>query len=195
MDSSVRLLAFDPSLINLGFSCGVSDGKRLLVENAQTFKIDQLITSLGSTNVWERELNLERMQHTMRVVDYTLKVFKPDIVVLEDPIYNKRNPDSLITQSRCLGIIEQRIAEYYLGINKLPSHANYKPNVIKQAVGVPRGRFKEKEAITECLLELMVQDKLAYLNDEHKPDCVDDHANDSVAMLYTKHLEVCNVLV
>jgi Holliday junction resolvasome RuvABC endonuclease subunit len=192
---SVRVLAFDPSLINLGVSCGISSASGLVIESAQTYKIDQLITKLGERNSWGRNVNLLRMQYATRVVEYCMRCYDPDVVILEDPIYNKRNPDSLITQSRGLGIFESAIAKHFINNGRMPNQTNYKPNIIKLGVGVPKGRFKEKEAITESLLDLVKSGKLQYVNDKHSPLNVDDHANDAVAMVYNKHLEILDVLV
>lgn len=192
---SVKILAFDPSLINLAAACGVSDGSALTIEAVHTFKIDQLITAHGRLNEWERNENLLRMQYASKVVDYCLRTFRPDVVVLEDPIYNKKNPDSLITQSRGMGIFESAIANYYISQGLLPVQTNYKPNIIKQGVGVEKGRYKEKEAVTEALLRLMESGNLVYSNMNNAPNLVDDHSNDAVAMVYNKHLEIGDVLV
>jgi Holliday junction resolvasome RuvABC endonuclease subunit len=186
----VKVVAFDPSLINLGFACGISTPDGLVIDVAQTFKIDQLITKHGGGRNWDMSDNLVRMQWAIKVVEYCMEHYAPDVVVLEDPIFNKRNPDSLIVQSRGLGIIESAIAKYYLSQGLTPNQTNYKPNVIKQGVGVEKGRYNDKQAITDALNDLMSTEQLRYVNEAFEPNKVDDHTNDAVAMVYNKHVEI-----
>lgn len=185
----MRIVAYDPSFINLGVAFGISTPNGVDLHSAQTYKIDQLLNKIGVKHDWDTSDNRKRMLMVGRVLHYTLNAFSPDIVVLEDPIYNKRNPDSLITQSRCLGVLEQTIERYFQTRQVAPI-TNFKPNVIKLGVGVPKGRFNDKEAITERLEHLMQEGVLRYTDKTMVPQLSDDHTNDAVAMVFTKHLEV-----
>lgn len=189
----MRILAFDPSFINFGVAFGVSTPDHLEIRSAGTYKIDKLLTHIGVKGDWELSDNQRRSLVLGNITQFVLKAYKPDIVVLEDPIYNKKNPDSLITQSRCLGTLETQIGLYFLN-KRTYTVTNFKPNVIKLGVGVAKGDFKDKDAVTERLNKLVEAGELRYLDSKMVPTEVDDHANDAVAMVYTKHKEVRDVL-
>jgi len=185
----MRILAYDPSYINLGVAFGISSNKNLTIRSCGTYKIDKLLTQIGTPHDWELDDNQKRAIVVANVTAFTLKSFKPDIVVVEDIFYNGQNPNTLIIQANCLGTLYTQIGMHF--INKsAPVLTRYVPNVIKAGVGVDKKDFKEKEAVKRQLKLLRDAGELVYSNANIDLDVTEDHTDDAVAMVYTKHREV-----
>ena len=70
------------------------------------------------------------------------------------------------------------------------------PNQIKLAVGVPHNKeaMKSKEEVTKALLRLKDSGILLFEHSDYEPLAIDEHANDAIAMVYTKYKELSECL-
>lgn len=188
----MRLVAFDPSLRNLGVAVGrVEDGK-LIVEYVDTFYIDKMVDKFSLTPDWDIDANTRRVHMLEDIASKFLKSYEPQAVVIELPIFNGKNPNSLQVQMKAIVTLELAVLKFHdrLRLNIV----EYMPNVIKMGVGVdPKKDKGGKDDITNALVKLQDAGVLVYSNPSHGPREVDDHANDAVAMLFTKFAELEDV--
>lgn len=190
----MRLIAFDPSLLNLGVSVGRVESDKLIVEYVDTFYIDKMVDKFGTTPDWEVDPNTRRVELLQHIVTTLLDSYSLDMMIIELPVFNGKNPKSLQVQMKAITVLEAA------AIRNSPTFRSniveYMPNVIKQGVGINVREAKgDKTAITRALLKLQKEGSLVYESKDHEPNIVDEHANDSVAMLYTKFKELENVYI
>lgn len=183
------LIAFDPSLRNLGVAVGRVEDNKLIVEYVDTFYIDKMVEKLSLTPDWDIDPNTRRVHMLEDITTKFLRSYAPDAVVIELPIFNGKNPNSLQVQMKAIVTLELAVLKYHerLRLNIV----EYMPNVIKMGVGVdPKKDKGGKDDITNALVKLQDAGVLVYSNPNHGPREVDDHANDAVAMLFTKYSEL-----
>ena len=183
------MIAFDPSLLNLGVSVGVLgiDGV-LVVEHVETLHPDRLVDKYNISPDWDADVNMQRAVMLEFIVDNYLSGWNPDVMVIELPIFNG-NPKTLQTQMKAIVTLERAAIRHS---SKLKTNiVELMPNVIKAGVGVDvKVSGSDKTAITRALNTLVGDGKIRYINPDHLPNAMDDHANDSVAMLYTQCVEM-----
>lgn len=191
---SVRILAWDPSLRNLGMAVGESTDSQLTITQATTFYVDKMVESHGLDTSWDEDENIRRLCMLEHIVPKVIANYKPDLMVIEKPIYNNLNPKTLMIQMLAIGALE-RIAHQHR-ITFREGLSAYMPNQIKLAVGVPATKeaFKDKKEVTRALLRLERDNVLQFEREEFKPLSIDEHANDAVAMVWTKHKELHDVI-
>ncbi len=179
----MRIIAFDPSLVNLGYAYGhLIDGK-LVVERVGTFQPDKF---LKATNMFDTgDVTTDRQMAVEYFIKIALENFRPIAIVGETSFYNGCNPSTIINQSKGLGLIERVTREYLLKLNGPFELALYQPNVIKRTLGLDKEEFKDKTMIDKYLIRHANNGTIKYLNEESMPENQLDHGNDAVAMLYT----------
>lgn len=190
----MRLIAFDPSLLNLGVSVGrIEDGK-LVVEYVTTYYIGKLTDKLSNQPDWEVDTNTRRVEMLSSIVSSLLNGTNPDMMVIELPIFNGKNPKSLQVQMKAITVLESMAIQFN---NRFRTNIiEFMPNVIKQGVGINvKLEGGDKTAITRALVKLEQDGSLVYEQQKHRPNIVDEHANDSVAMLYTQFEEMRDVYI
>ena len=102
----MRLIAFDPSLLNLGIAVGeVRDGK-LYIEYVESLYIDRLVDKHSLEPDWDVDANTRRVMMLKLIVTRYLRSYKPDVMVIELPIFNGRNPKSLQVQMKAIPTLE-----------------------------------------------------------------------------------------
>lgn len=185
----IRLVAYDPSLINLGYAYGYVEEGVLYVSCVGTFNTDSINKRVGLV-VAEADQDVDRGRILGDFLTTSLEGWKPHGVALESAFFNKVNPKSLISQSKASGIIQYVIDAYNVKFSGRMQASIYAPNFIKEQVGVSSGEFKDKTAINRAIMARVKEGKLVYLNESDYPDKHKDHTNDAVAMLYTKYLEL-----
>lgn len=190
----MRIIAFDPSLLNLGVSVGrVVDGK-LIIEYVDTFYVGKLAEAYSTLPDWDVDPNTRRVEMLRLITTRMLTSYNVDMMVIELPIFNGKNPKSLQVQMKA--IVTLQVAAIQFNDRMRSNIVEYMPNVIKQGVGIDvRKSGGDKTAITKALLRLQTEGSLVYEDKQYTPDEVDEHANDSVAMLYTKFKELDDVYV
>lgn len=186
----MRLMAFDPSLRNLGVSTGnIIDGQ-LHVDYGETFYIDKLVDKYSDQPEWDIDPNTRRCILLESVVETMVASHRPDILIIELPIYNSLNPKSLQVQMKAITILE--MVALKVNPHLKANIVEYMPNVIKLGVGIDVAKkdMGDKLLITKALKRCEAEGTLVYTKEEYRPDVLDEHANDSVAMLYTKYKEL-----
>lgn len=179
----MRIIAYDPSLSNLGFAYGrILDGV-LIVEKCGTFQPEKFLKATGEFNCGD--LTTDRQFAVEHFMNISLSQYKPSAIVGETSFYNGCNPSTIINQSKGLGLIERIARKYLLDIRSPFELVLYQPNVIKATLGLERDEFKDKLKINEHLNRRIAASEIVYVHDEHLPHNQLDHANDAVAMLYT----------
>lgn len=190
----MRIVAFDPSLINLGVSVGRIESGKLIIEYVTTFYINKLTDKYSNQPNWEVDDNTRRVEMLVNVVDSILHGYVPELLVIELPIFNGLNPQSLQVQMKAITMLEAAFIRF--NSNLRANIIEFMPNVIKQGVGIDvKLEGGDKTAITRSLLRLETEGSLVYEHQEHRPNIVDEHANDSVAMLYTQFMEMQDVYI
>lgn len=185
----MRLIAFDTSLLNLGYAYGyIQDGK-LYVECVGTFDPDSVLKQIGHAG-WDVEDDTLRMRLVRDFVLLSSQSYLPDCIILERPYFNGRNPKSLMSQSKALGVIDESSFLYNTTKGSGIHTTIYQPIYIKQSVGVKSTEFKDKIGIDRAIERRLEDGTLVYLNVEDEPQFQKDHGNDAVAMIYTKYKEI-----
>lgn len=188
----MRIIAYDPSLRNLGCSVGEIIEGKLHIKFVDTFYIDKLTDKLSPLPEWDIDPNTRRVEMLNLIVVRTLTNYCPQQIIIEEPIFNGKNPNSLQVQMKAITALECAALRHHG--KALGNLVKYMPNVIKQGVGITdRKEMSDKTAVTRALNTLIESGTLIYEDEAHLPDNVDDHANDSVAMLYTKYMEFLDV--
>ena len=190
----LRILAWDPSLRNLGLAVGDEVDGKLNIVQATTFYVDKLVESHGLDVGDGEDINIRRLCMLEYLVPKVIANYKPDLMVIERPIYNNLNPKTLMIQMLAITALE-RIA-HQNRITFRESLSEYMPNQIKIAVGVTDSKeaFRDKKEVTKALLRLQDSGVLLFEDEKYTPLFVDEHANDAVAMVYTKFKEIQNVI-
>lgn len=184
---TIRVVAFDTSLKNLGVACGniyLAEDNKVVVTTATTYYIDELLGKFP-----DEALLTKRTQLVDKVKTLAVKIiteFNPHFVVAEKPIF-KMNPETYANQWE--GVCALRIATLECSKNPVLELIYdvefFHPGHVKDTLGVA-GNNGDKNLITQGLLEKIKTGQLVYLDEEHHPDKLDDHANDAVTMLLTK---------
>lgn len=190
---TLRVIAFDPSLKNLGVACGeiyLGDDNKVVVEYATTYYVDKLLGKFP-----EEHLLTKRTQLTEKVKELAINIiteYNPYFVVSEKPVYSG-NPETYANQWE--GVCALRTAAVECTKNPLLDliydleffHVGH----IKATVDVAN-TSGDKTLMTEGLQHAIELNRLDYKHKAHTPQCVDEHANDAVAMLLTKARHLFN---
>lgn len=181
----MRIMAYDPSLVYLGYAYGHILNGALVIEAAGTFRPDKFLKTTGMFDVGD--VTTDRQLAVEHFITTALSGFKPVAISGETSFYNGCNPSTIINQSKGLGLIEKLCRTYLTDIRSPFELALYQPNVIKSTLGLDKSKdeFKDKLAINRHIYRHIKEGSISYLNDEYLPDKQLDHANDAVAMLYT----------
>lgn len=190
---SIRIMAWDPSLRNLGLGVGDSTSSGLNMVMCTTYYINKLVETHGLNVSWGEDENTQRLYMLEYVVERAILNYKPDLMVIESPVYNNLNPKTLMIQMLAITAL-QRLAHKHR-VTFMDGISIYMPNQIKLAIGVPNTKeaFKDKMEVTKALLRLVESGELSLEEEEYAPSRIDEHANDAMAMVYTKHKELKDV--
>lgn len=178
----MRLAAYDPSLINLGYAFGyLDDDFNLVIESTGTFEPDSVLR--GASDPWDISVDIVRMNLIRDYTRLSLLSYLPDAVVIERPYFNGRNPRSLISQSKAWGILDQVIYQHSteVGIGELTM--TYQPIYIKKMAGVKKTEFSDKIGMLHALEAHISAGTLSFVNDEDLPQFNKDHSWDAVGFL------------
>ncbi len=187
----MRVMAFDPSLLNLGYVYGhLIDGK-LLIEKCGTFQPDKFLRKTGMFNTGHKTTNRQlAVEHFMTLALWT---FEPKAVSGETCFFNGLNPDTIFQQGKGIGLIERIIRTYLTTIKSPFELVLYPPNVIKRTLGLDKLEFKDKTMINKHIEKHIKAGTITYMDKEHLPSNQLDHANDAVAMAYTLCVNITKI--
>lgn len=186
----MRLLAFDPSLRNLGVAAGTVRDDCLEVDFVTTFYVDKMVDQLSLSPEWDVDENTRRVLLLEEIVSNIIANHHPNFLIIELPIYNGLNPKSLQVQMKAITMLELMALKTHDIRNS--NIVEYMPNVIKAGIGIDTKEkgMGDKGLVTKHLLKLLDSNDITYTDPKYRPDAVDEHANDAVAMLYTKYKEL-----
>lgn len=184
----MRIIAYDTSLVNLGYAYGSIVGGKLVVERAGTFQPDKFIKATGMFDF--DDTTTSRQYAVAHFVKISTEAYCPIGIVGETSFYNGSNPSTLINQSKGLGLLEKLTHGYLLSTRSPFEPLFLQPNVIKRDLGLDKTEFKDKTKIDEYIYKHIESGDITYLSDDDLPENQLDHANDAVAMLYGLYLRI-----
>lgn len=186
----MRIMSVDPSLVNLGYAYGEINDGILEVHASGTFLVDKYLNITGNFNTGD--IDTDRQLAVEHFLNVALANWMPVAISGESSFYNGLNPNTIIKQSKGLGLIE-RVLRSYITRNKLPFELElYTPNSIKGTLGLTKDEFKDKDKINLHINKHILEGDIKYLDTKHLPENQLDHANDAVAMMYKLYTRIIN---
>lgn len=178
----MRIMAYDPSLVNLGYAYGTIINGSLVVERSGTFQPDKFLKATGLFDTGD--VTTDRQLAVEHFITIGLSQYRPEALLIESSFYNGVNPATIINQSKGLGLIEKLLFSYLRDIHSPFELVKLSPNVIKRDLGLSKEEFSDKTAIDTHIYRRIDEGKIEYTDATCLPKEQLDHANDAVAMLY-----------